>query len=48
MVERMLCMHEAQGSITCSSILFVWFTVALPNIDRNESGIVTCREVRVV
>ena len=25
MVERMLCMHEAQGSIPCSSITFFAF-----------------------
>jgi hypothetical protein len=48
MVERMLCMHEAQGSIPCSSILFVGASVALPHIDRNESGTFTFGEVRVV
>ncbi len=27
MVERVLCMHEAQGSIPCSSIFFFFFGV---------------------
>ena len=27
MVERMLCMHEAQGSIPCSSITFFFLRV---------------------
>ena len=51
MVERMLCMHEAQGSIPCSSITFFGsqrFWAPDTGGCRNESGGGTLGEVRVV
>ena len=54
MVERMLCMHEAQGSIPCSSINFLRFFfffscwASYTGGCRNESGGGTLGEVRVV